>query len=263
MTQADLKTNNDVCYERLRPEQVIARRSDFPLAYLPLGVLEWHGPQNPLGLDGLKVHELCVRAATDGGGLVFPVPWYGEHRESHLAEANPGTTFVVADAMQLPVDSFSTGYMGGKTLVEQTLFHQDLLFHIYYQIRSLGFEAIYVLVGHGPLEVYAKLTAAVFERNTGVKMECSNAAGLVKGYQEDHAGRFETGVMMHLCPELVDLTTLPEGDKSTLIGIDGEDPRHGSTELGKAFVGCCVKQLAKAGHALLHRKASDGSMTVK
>jgi len=52
-----------VCYERLRPAQAVARRKRCPLAYLPLGIIEWHGPHNPLGLDGLGVHELCVRAA--------------------------------------------------------------------------------------------------------------------------------------------------------------------------------------------------------
>ena len=41
--------------------------------------------------------------------------------------------------------------------------------------------------------------------------------------------------MMELRPELVDLTALPDGDKSELVGIAGEDPREGSPELGRAF----------------------------
>ena len=140
--------------------------------------------------------------------------------------------------------------------------YQNLLYHIYYQIRSLGFEAIYILVGHGPLKNYGILTSKVFERATGISMEVSFAADLVEGYREDHAGRYETGVMMELRPDLVDLTALPDGDKSKLVGIAGEDPREGSAKLGKAFVDKCVPQLVKAGQKLLGRKASDGSMGV-
>ena len=83
--------DDEVCYELLRPAQAIARRKAYPLAYMPVGIIEFHGLHNPLGLDGLQVHGVCVRAAKKGGGVVFPVPWYGENRGVHLAEVNaPG-----------------------------------------------------------------------------------------------------------------------------------------------------------------------------
>ena len=253
----------EVRYELLRPAAVVARRTACPLAYLPLGGIEWHGPQNPLGLDGLKAHEICMRAAAKGGGLVFPVPWYGEVRELHLAEANASVRPGVAREMGLPEENFGKGSAGGKTVAEQVLFYQELLFHVYHQIRSLGFEAIYVLVGHGPLKPYAELTAQVFERDTGVKMAASYAADLVDGYREDHGARFETGVMMTLRPELVDLSALPAGDKSELVGIGGEDPRQGAAELGREFVPACVDQLVARGRELLDRPQSDGAMRVR
>lgn len=249
-------------YEYLRPREVVKRRKACPLAYLPLGIIEWHGPQNPLGLDGLKVREICVRAARRGGGLVFPVSWYGEHRESHLAEYNPPVGPRVVRAMELPEENFAPGYMGGKTVAEQAAFYQELLFHIYYQIRSLGFEAIYLLIGHGPLKPYAILTAKVFERETGVRVAAAYAADLVEGYREDHAGRFETGVVIALRPDLVDLKALPKGDKSELIGIGGPDLREGAAELGRDFVPVCVENLSHAGRDLLARPPSEGAMRV-
>lgn len=253
----------EVRYELLRPSQVVARRNACPLAYLPLGGIEWHGPQNPLGLDGLKARELCVRAARQGGGLVFPVPWYGELRDLFLAEANLPVRTGVAREMQVPVENFDRGHVGGKTVTEQVLFYQQLLFHIYHQIRSLGFEAIYVLVGHGPLKPYAVLSAEVFERDTGVRMAASYAAELVPGYREDHAALFETGVMMALRPDLVDLGELPEGDPEQLVGIGGRDPRDGAQEFGEAFVPACVTRLAERGRELLSRPASTGAMHVE
>ncbi len=252
----------EVRYERLRPAQIVKRRQACPVAYLPLGVIEWHGLQNPMGLDGLKVHGVATRAAQRGGGLVFPVPWYGAHRESHLLEFSAPTREAVAVALELPSGSFSPGYMGGETVASQAFFYQQLLFHIYHEIKSYGFEAIFVLSGHGPLKPYAVLTCQIFERQTGVKMEAAWAAELVEGYREDHAGRFETGVMMALEPDLVDLGTLTE-EPSTLTGIGGPDPREGSAELGEAFLDAAVDELVRRSQRLLHRPASDGDMEIE
>jgi len=253
---------NEVRYEMLRPAQAVARRKACPLAYLPVGIIEWHGPQNPLGLDGLGVHGICVRAADIGGGVVFPVPWYGENRGSHLAEVNPLGCKAIAAEMELPPDNFQSGYMGGRSAAQQANFYQELLYHIYYQIRSLGFEAIYVMYGHGPLRPYVALTTEVFERDAGVKMDFSDAMGMVEGVQIDHAGRVETGMMMGVSPELVDLSALPKGDKSKLVGIAGDDPREGSEEFGKAFVPASAAALAKRAALLLKRPPSDGALRV-
>ena len=252
----------EVRYERLRPAQIVRRRQACPVAYLPLGIIEWHGLHHPLGLDGLKVHGVATLAAQRGRGVVFPVPWYGAHRESHLLEFSEPSREAVSRALELPAWSFSPGHMGGETVASQTFFYQQLLFHIYHEIKSYGFEGIFVLSGHGPLKPYAVLTCQLFERQTGVKMEAAWAAELVEGYREDHAGRFETGVMMALEPNLVDLGTLTE-EPSTLAGIGGPDPREGSAELGKAFLDTPVEQLVLRSKRLLERPASDGSMEIE
>jgi creatinine amidohydrolase/Fe(II)-dependent formamide hydrolase-like protein len=214
-------------------------------------------------LDGLGVHELCVRAAAKGGGLVFPVPWYGGHRESHLAEANRPVSAAIARLMELPAENFAPGYMGGGTTLDHAEFCLRLLFHVLYEIRSLGFAAIYVLVGHGPFKAYAVLAAGLFERATGVKVEVACPWDLVPGGKGDHAARIETGIMMALCPELVDMRVLPAGPGTALVGIDGDDPRIGARKLGAAFVRKCVPALAAAGRKLLARRPFDGSMSVR
>lgn len=43
-----------VVYRYLRPKQMVERRDAMPVAYMGLGILEWHGLHNPLGLDGVK-----------------------------------------------------------------------------------------------------------------------------------------------------------------------------------------------------------------
>ena len=62
-----------VRYEEMLPHEIRTAREERALAYLPLGTLEWHGPQNAVGLDGLKAHALCCEFAAEHGGLVHVV----------------------------------------------------------------------------------------------------------------------------------------------------------------------------------------------
>ena len=65
-------TESEVQYERLRPAEIVARREACPVAYLPIGTIEWHGEHNPVGLDTLKIHALlaqCVFLFHHGGVL--------------------------------------------------------------------------------------------------------------------------------------------------------------------------------------------------
>ena len=258
-----MEHNQDVRYELMRPADVVRRRLACPLAYLPLGGIEWHGMHNPLGLDGIKAHELCVRAARRTGGLVFPVPWYGEMRESHLAEANDSAREAIAEAMSWPEANFKRGHMGGKTTVEQAQFFQELIFHIYYQIRSLGFKAIYVLVGHGPMLPYACLARSLSERETAVKVQAEHTGGMVEGFKTGHGGRMETGLILAMRPELVELNELPDGDSSNLVGLAGLDPRQGAAEAGDAFLQALLDHMVQQAQQLLERPVSDGGLGIE
>src|SRR5262249_31715737 len=64
----------------LLPHQFRERKNECPVAWIPLGTLEWHGRHLPLGVDGLIVEGLCLRAASEIGGVVFPPLYYGDHR---------------------------------------------------------------------------------------------------------------------------------------------------------------------------------------
>ena len=45
-------------YELLRPSEVKSLQKQCLVAYIPVGSLEWHGVQNPLGTDGLKAYAI-------------------------------------------------------------------------------------------------------------------------------------------------------------------------------------------------------------
>lgn len=64
-------------YLALRPAQFRQAISKCPVAYLPLGTLEWHGEHLPLGSDALQAHSFFLRAAAELGGIVVPPLFLG------------------------------------------------------------------------------------------------------------------------------------------------------------------------------------------
>lgn len=66
------------------------------------------------------------------------------------------------------------------------------------------------------------------------------------GYRGDHAAKWETAILMHLHPELVDLSRLDDETAGERGGILGEDPRLSATpELGEKIVAAIVERLAE------------------
>ena len=253
MTQA-----REVRYERLRPAQIVAAREETPVAYLPIGTIEWHGEHNPVGLDTLKAHALAVRCAQRTGGLVFPALYYGESREQALMEANAADRAGIAEKLGLPPDNFAPGYMR-STHLEQTLAYQRLLLHTLLQIRSLGFKAVVIVAGHYPLIDHARAAASLFHQMAGrprTVVWAFTGFELVKdqGFDVcgDHAGKWETSLMMALDPGMVDLTPLKESSAPP-IGATNNGVADASAEFGERAVCAIVNRVAQVVANLLER----------
>jgi hypothetical protein len=56
----------------MRPAQLEAALREFPVVYVPFGLIEWHGRHLPLGNDALKAHAILVKTAEKFGGVVYP-----------------------------------------------------------------------------------------------------------------------------------------------------------------------------------------------
>ena len=64
-------------FEETKPEDYRRAKDTAPIAYIPWGAHEWHGKQNPLGLDTLKAHGMCMALCAETGGVVFPEVYCG------------------------------------------------------------------------------------------------------------------------------------------------------------------------------------------
>jgi creatinine amidohydrolase len=240
-----LEKSSIVEYHKLRPRELVKRRQDMPVAYLALGILEWHGLHNPLGLDGVKAHVVLEHLANKVGGVVMPPLFWGDHR-GEICELvfdpkvvdwlPPGTAdhaseicdFMQLSRSRLQEEAQRSDDEGGWRLWE------ELVVHIFSQIESLGFELIVAYPGHYPLR--PRLQNAI----TAYKSEGGKARVFVLEDQlvgdGDHAARFETSLLLYLAPDLVNLNELSEDDDYHL-GVMGEDPlKHASKEYGKSIV---------------------------
>lgn len=240
------------------PDEVVKARKKRPVAYLPIGGIEWHGEHNCLGLDTVKCHYLAIECAKKIGGLVFPPLFYGEPRENYLMEANHDANGKISSKMGLPAENFGPGYMQEKSF-QINFEYTKLLHRVLVEIASLGFKVIIIMVGHYPLLYHAKAACALF--NLDYARYQPSKAWACSGYElvkqeipdaGDHAAAWETSLMMALRPDLVDLSRLPKNSKTKLIGVMGRDPRkYASIEFGKKGVKTIVENVKKVVEEIL------------
>jgi creatinine amidohydrolase len=231
-----------VRYEELRPLEWRAVMDEAPVVYWPLGVIEWHGEHLPLGLDSLKTHELCLRVAERFGGIVYPPSYFGyEH-----------------------VTPFDPKYrLDGNVSVDEVLF-RGLARRTFRQFAKAGFKVAIAITGHYPLEqiVFLKEEADAVTRSSDDGIVIWAFADFEPvtdlGYTGDHAAKWETSLMWHLRPELVDIERLPE-NYSEAWGLWGEDPRvHASPDLGREVADEIVERIGQRARELLTEARSGG-----
>ena len=256
----------EVRYHLLRPGQVVNRREACPVVYIPIGTLEWHGVQNPLGADTLQAEGLAILCAQRGGGLVFPPLYYGESRVEGLMEANAADREAIAAAMGLSPDNFLPE-RHPFTASEQSIGYHRLLLHILAEAESLGFRLAVLVAGHYPLIDHARAAVLQFNqrrysRHHGMLAWAFVDYLLVRDQFDgagDHAAGWETSHVMALHPDTVDLSLLPAPGEP-LVGIGGRRPPQGATaafgqQTLEAATEVAVREVA---HRLAHTKDYRG-----
>lgn len=239
-----------VRYEEMLPHEAVAARKACPVAYLPVGGIEWHGEHNCLGLDTVKIHALAMECAKITGGAVFPPLFYGEPREQNLMEVTGDPDGEIAAKMELPKNNFAPGYMQENSF-QANLNYVKFLHRIMVEIHSLGFRVIVVMPGHYPLLYHARAACELYNLDfccytTGLAWACIGYELVRDEIPEagDHAAAWETSLMMTLRPDLVDLARLPKGPRGKMVGIGGRDPRrYASVEFGRKGVEAIVKRV--------------------
>jgi len=223
-----------VQYEEMLPHELAAALEEFPVAYVPVGSLEWHGRHLPLGNDAMKAHAICVCAAQKSGGVVVPPTFWG-----HMGHWKPGC------------------HPGLSPEVVDKLYTQ-----IYEGLVTVGFKVVIGVTGHDVNQQVESLQKGADALAAG-----GNAAGfaMMEGSLHpddpdvgmDHAAKWETSYMMFFRPELVDMARIAEEDLESdegraEAGIGGLDPReHASAKVGETAVEKMADAIGRKAQQLL------------
>lgn len=239
----------------LRPAQIVERRQACPVAYIPIGTIEWHGVHNATGADTLQAEGLAILCAQKGGGLVFPPLYYGESRLEALMEANAADRDRIAATMAVSPDNFLPERQPFSA-TEQGLNYHKLLIHILAEAETLGFKLGVLVAGHYPLIDHARAAVLQFNQREFSKRQGMLAWAFVDyllirdEYPQagDHAAGWETSHMLALHPQTVDLDALPpEGEP--LIGVGGAmPPQRATAEFGQATLEAAAAVAVKEVH---------------
>lgn len=223
-----------VLYEELKPCEFRKRIKAAPIAYLPLGTLEWHGEHMPLGADGIQSQLFFELLAKEVGGIVLPKLFLGPDG----MKLKDGKELYGMDncGFEKENQKYEDQQLDGSAYWVPNETFKTLLDSIAKQISRAGFK-IWVAHGHGPSADFFLKYKDEWKERYG--LTCFNCFGnfednqLDKGLQVDHGGMNETSIVMALRPELVDLGKLPEDMNIWPKAIGLADPRiHAKPEVG-------------------------------
>lgn len=205
----------------MRPGQLEKAIREFPVVYVPFGLIEWHGKHLPLGNDALKAHAILVKTAEQFGGVVYP-PVY-----------------------------FHNGFPQESLL--------PVLTELFTRLKRTGFRVILGVSGHNvkeQIDMIDKALAPVVTDGTAVgaglwEITLSRSAES----NTDHAAKWETSNMMFFYPDLVDISALGDGPLAPNMkppdGIGGLDPRkHASPEVGRRNIELASQAIGKKAREL-------------
>ena len=183
----------------LKPHKLKTVVQKTPLILIPLGTTEWHADHLPLGVDSLLSQAICADLSAEIGCVVAP-------------------PLTVGICRNLTTDA---GYYGTlETIRNSTL--TSLLIDIGNGYAKLGVKMAVVLTGHFENDHWAAIEKAIADLQE-ISMVMLGAYDFIADkvqeldsvehtwpYATDHAAEWETSMMLHYHPELVDMDKAPK-----------------------------------------------------
>lgn len=229
-----------VQWERMFPDELDAALTELPVVYLPYGLCEPHGPQNALGMDGLRPHAACCRAAIEHGGIVAPPSYWHIH------------DYGIYSAWAHPIVGKQRPWL---TPLPPWMFFKNLLYHVR-AMDVLGFHAAVLYTGHsGPHAHDMQPVIDIIQPHVSVRLGFYHDMHLIPekylNLNFSHAGSFETAYLWAAAPDCVDLSRLPEPESPGPHFAMSPDAGEANRCLGEKMLAGIASDLAVKAQALL------------
>jgi hypothetical protein len=177
--------------------------------------------------------------------------FYGDEREHHLMDATHDPDGIIAADYGLPKRNFAPGYMRGSPY-ENTENMARLLVTCLDEMASYGFEVLVINAGHYPLLPTARAACQLFYKDKGQIAWAFLGAELVRDVipnAGDHAGPWETSLMLALRPDLVDLSQAQ--GPSAISGLYERVKAGSSVEYGRRALAAITDKVVAVNNRLL------------
>jgi creatinine amidohydrolase len=218
-------------YAELHPDTLAAIVERAPVAYVPWGALEWHGPHLPFGVDGFTAEAVAERAARRTGGVVLPTTWW------------PITALPHRFSLSVPSELAQGLWDAILSELARAGFRIAVLVSGHY---AQGHELVLMDAAEHAISAYGLLTLAV------------PPLALVDETMLDHAAQWETAQMLALRPRLVRLEALGDGPLHLAAdAVLGADPRAATASQGESALTLATERLAASVAALRSEAAAD------
>jgi creatinine amidohydrolase len=254
-----------VQFELMRPPQIVEARRRCPVAYLPLGPLEWHGPHLPMGTDAIHAHRVAVEVARRVGGVVFPPYFLGTDTVRPVDGPQGLRSLGFAGHERIVGMDFPDNPVHSVYIEEGTL--AVIVRELVRLIKQDPYRLVILVNGHGApnhQRALRRLAAEESSPESRVVFETTWGAPIPPELDPGHAERGETAFVMSALPQSVDLSALPPLEKPLRyrdFGIvngsafdgrpspdftvpRGSDPRHATSAEGTAMFTRAVERLA-------------------
>ena len=240
-----------ILFQELRSPQIRDAAERGAVAVLPVGQTEEHGPHLPICTDVLIAQRVCEAAVErlSGDPLSYVLEPISYGYSQKVLKRWPGT-FVLPQEIVI-----------------------ETLKHVVLSLADMGFRKVAVVSVHGnhvgACRVAARAVADACGMGPGVFFPAKRCGDIMSEYGKAgpggscHAGEFETAVLLHLVPELVDMSAVTDSDKLTFTspyssseafvstwtiqesgsGVYG-DPTTATAELGKRLCDKMVDETA-------------------
>ena len=187
-------------WTEMTPDELDEAIEHLPLAIVPAGSLEWHGPHITTGSDYLRGDAICEAVAERlDGGVVLPATWVA-----------------------------APGYCNWRGTISFTpALVKQVALELYRELEKCGFRYVFVHLAHAgamqsegwgdPAEEYMRTS------EIKILVQHGPSAQLDTGLGGGHAGPFETGEVMVCNPECVHLDRYDPED-TLLPKYEGCDP---------------------------------------
>lgn len=175
-------SDTEVRWTKMTPDELDAAIERMPLAIVPAGSLEWHGPHMSTGSDYIRGDAICQGVARRlCGGVVLPATWVG-----------------------------APGFCNWRGTISFTpALVKQVALELYRELEKCGFEWIFVHLAHaGQMQVEAWQGAADQHRDIGFA-QIHVSHGLSGPFETrlggGHAGPDEAAQLMAADPDSVHL----------------------------------------------------------